>query len=179
MTNINTTILVPIDLAAGSTAINYTPTESFICPVLSLICVGASGAGDIKITPYRSSELSLVSDTGSGGRLRVTANAIGELTAVEIAAGGTGYTAGAVTVEIIDPYGTGGSIACTASGGAITGVSIAAPGRNYSGYVIMDVSDFIEGVSYDFMPRYIEQTSGVGVLKLFGVKLSYRPYQVF
>jgi hypothetical protein len=177
MANINATQLVPIDVAPGASAINYTPSST-ICPILSLTCIGSSGSGNVKVTPYSAATLELGAG-GSGGRLRIATNSNGVITTVEIASAGTGYTNGPVPVTISDPYGTGAQISCTASGGSISSVSIINGGENYSGYVTFDVSDFIEGVTYEVVPRYIEQTSGSGVLKLFGNRLSYRPYQVF
>lgn len=150
-----------------------------MCPILSLHCVGVSGTGTIKITPLRSAELIIGATSGSGARLRVTAGATGAITAVEIAAGGTGYPSGPVTVTILDPYGYDAIIAATASGGAVSSASVVQAGSNYSGYISMDIGDFIEGVTYDFIPRYIEQTSGSGTLTLLGYRLSYRPFQVF
>lgn len=179
MANINSTILVPISTASGASAIDYTPTSSIVCPILSLTCVGSSGSGDVKVTPYRAAVLNLGATAGSGGRLRIATSATGAITTVEIASGGTGYPNGPVTVVIDDPYGTGGAIACTASGGVISAVSVTSPGSNYGGYVTFDVNDFIEGVTYEIIPRYIEQTSGAGTLRLIGNRLAYRPFQVF
>jgi len=178
MSDINSTILVSIDLFAGSTAVNYAPSASNICPILSLLCVSSNGSGDIKLTPLRATELNVEGD-GKGARLRITTDGKGSIKTVEIASEGSGYTDGPVSITIEDPYGTGGEIACTASGGVISSVSVVSPGQNYSGYVLMDVSDFIEGVTYDIVPRLIEQTSGNGVLKLLGSKLSFRPFRVF
>jgi len=178
MSDINSTILVPIDLFTGSTAVNYAPSASNICPILSLLCVSSNGSGDIKITPIRAAELNVEGD-GTGARLRIATDGTGAIKTVEIASGGSGYTDGPVPVSIVDPYGTGAEIACTVSGGVISSASIVSPGQNYSGYVLMDVSDFIEGVTYNIVPRLIEQTSGNGVLKLLGSKLSFRPFQVF
>lgn len=178
MANINATQLIPIDLAAGSTATDYTPTSSAVCPILSLTCVGSSGSGDVKITPFSAASLELGA-SGTGGRLRIATNSKGAITTVEIAAAGSGYSNGPVPVTIHDVYGSGAVIACTASGGSISAVSVTSPGINYSGYVTFDVSDFIEGVTYEIIPRYIEQTSGSGVLKLIGNRLAFRPYQVF
>lgn len=178
MANINATILVNISVAAGSTAIDYAPPSNQ-CPILSFNCVGSSGSGDVKLTALRSTELALGATSGSGGRLRVVTGGAGNITSVEIAAGGTGYPNGPVTVTLVDPYGTGASIACTASGGVISSASVVSQGLYYSGYVLFDVNDFIEGVNYDIIPRFIEQTSGSGVLRLIGHKLSFRPFQVF
>lgn len=178
MADINATILIPIDLYAGSTATNYAPSTSTICPVLSMLCVGSSGSGNVKITPLRATEIA-VGGSGSEARLRIATDGSGTITTVEIAAGGSGYANGPVPVTLTDPFGTGGEIACTASGGAITSASIVSGGENYSGYVLMDVSDFIEGVTYNIMPRFVEQTSGSGVLRLYGNKLAFRPFQVF
>lgn len=178
MANINATQLIPIDLAPGATAINYTPTTNAICPILSMTCIGSSGSGDVKLTPYSSSVVVLEA-SGSGGRLRLETNGSGTITTVEIAAGGTGYTNGPVAAFITDVYGTGAVLACTASGGSIVTASIVSGGINYSGYITFDVSDFIEGVTYEIVPRYVEQVSGSGVLRLIGNRLAFRPYQVF
>jgi hypothetical protein len=178
MANINATQLVPIDVTAGASAVNYTPLSSAICPILSLTCIGSSGSGNVKVTPFSATTLELGA-SGTGGRLRIATNGLGTITTIEIAVAGSGYTDGPVPVNIVDVYGTGAEIACTASGGAISSVSIVTGGVNYSGYVTFDVSDFIEGVTYEVVPRYVEQTSGSGVLKLFGNRLAFRPYQVF
>jgi hypothetical protein len=170
-------ILVSIDTFAGSTAVDYTPGASG-CPILGFNCVGSTGAGNVKLTPL-SATICQLGASGSGGRLRITTNGSGAITAVEIAAGGTGYTTGPVPVTLVDPFGSGGAIACTASGGAITAASVSSAGSGYSGYVLFDVSDFIEGVTYNIVPRFIEQTSGAGVLRLIGYKLPYRPFQIF
>ena len=179
MAHSNITILVPIDLTPGAAAVNYEPSESFICPVLSLLCIGASGSGTIKLTPLKAADAQLGVTSGSGGRLRIATTSTGALSTVEIASGGSGYIDGPIAVNIVDPYGTGGSIACTASGGEIVSASIVSTGINYSGYVTMNIDDFIEGVSYDIIPRFIEQTGGSGVLTLLGEKLGTRPFQVF
>jgi hypothetical protein len=177
MANINATQLVPIDVAPGASAINYTP-DPHVCPVLSLTCLGSSGSGVVKLTPYSSTTIELGA-SGTGGRLRIATDANGTINTVEVASGGTGYTSGPVPVTITDTFGAGAVIACTASGGAIASAAVVSGGVNYSGYVSFDVSDFIEGVTYEIVPRYIEQTSGSGVLRLIGNRLSYRPYQVF
>ena len=176
MANITATILVPMDLASGATAINYKPTAS-LCPILAIHCIAAGGTGVVKITPLRAAEL-VVGGSGSGGRLRVACNALGELTTVEIANPGSGYTDGPVPITIEDPNGSGGSIACTASGGVLNAVSITSPGTNYSGYISLLSGDFVEGVTYDFSPRFIEW-DGTGTLTLLGYRLSFRPFQVF
>jgi hypothetical protein len=178
MANTNATILVNIDVAPGASAIDYMPTSSQ-CPILGFNCIGSSGSGTVKLTPLRATELFLGVTAGSGGRLRIATGGAGNITTVEIASPGTGYIDGPISVQLNDPYGSGGSISCTASGGVLSSVSITAPGSNYRGYISFDVSDFIEGVNYDIMPRFIEQTSGSGVLRLIGHKLSYRPFQVF
>jgi len=171
-------ILVNIDVSPGATAVDYTPASNE-CPILGFNCVGSSGSGDIKLTPLSATQASIGATAGSGGRLRITTGGAGNITGVEIASGGTGYPDGAIPIILSDPYGSGGVISCTASGGAITAVSVTSPGVKYSGYILFDVNDFIEGVTYNIIPRYIEQTSGVGVLKLVGYKLPYRPFQVF
>ena len=178
MANINATQLVPIDVAAGASAVNYTPLSSAICPILSLTCIGSSGSGNVKVTPFSATTLELGA-SGEGGRLRIATDGTGKITTVEIASPGSGYTDGPVPVSIVDVYGSGAEISCTASGGLLSSVSIVSGGINYSGYVTFDVSDFIEGVTYEIVPRYIEQTSGAGVLKLLGNRLAFRPYQVF
>jgi hypothetical protein len=178
MSNTIATIVVPIDVSPGMTATNYTPGSSG-CPILSILCVGSSGSGTVKFTPIKSTELTLVSNSGNGGRLRISTTPTGAINNVEIASAGSGYPNGPVTVVLNDPYGSGGSIACGASGGQITSASVVTAGVDYSGYFTMDVSDFIEGVTYDIIPRYIEQTSGSGSLRLLGYKMSVRPFQVF
>lgn len=177
MANVTASILVPIDVSAGSTAVDYTPTSTG-CPILAFNCRGSSGSGNVKVTPLKAT-LATVGGTGTGGRLRIATNAIGSITTVEIAAGGTGYSNGPVAITLEDPYGSGGAITCTASGGALSAVSIGASGFGYSGYVTYDVSDFIEGVTYDIVPRFIEQTSGSGVLNLVGYKVGFRPFQSY
>lgn len=178
MSNINATILVNIEVFAGATAIDYM-SNGAQCPILSFNCVGSSGSGNVKLTALRATELSLGATSGSGGRLRITTGGAGNITSVEIASGGTGYPNGPIPVELVDPYGSDGVISCTAAGGSISSASVVSPGANYSGYILFDVNDFIEGVNYDIIPRYIEQTSGSGVLRLVGHRLSYRPFQVF
>lgn len=178
MSNITASILVNLDVSAGASAIDYTAASS-VCPILAFNCIGSSGSGNVKITPYSATQCTISSASGSGGRLRITTGGSGNITGVEIAAGGTGYPNGAITVNLYDPYGTGGAISCTASGGAISAVSVTSAGSGYSGYILLDVNDFIEGVTYDIVPRFIEQTSGAGTLRLMGYKLPFRPYQVF
>ena len=171
-------ILVNMDVSPGASAIDYT-AGSNQCPILGFNCVGSSGSGNVKLTAYSATHLSLGSTAGSGGRLRIVTGGSGNIQSVEIATGGTGYPDGPVSVTLDDPYGSGGVIACTASGGVIASAAVVHPGKNYSGYILFDVSDFIEGVTYDIVPRMIEQTSGSGVLRLIGYKLPVRPYQVF
>ena len=177
MSMTNASILVNIDVSAGASAIDYTPPGN-ICPVLGFNCIGSSGSGNVKITPYSATTL-VVGSTGTGGRLRITTGGAGNITAVEIANGGTGYPSGNIPITILDAYGTGGAISCTASGGVLSSVSVSSAGCNYSGYILFDVNDFIEGVTYNIIPRFIEQTSGSGQLRLMGYKLPFRPYQAF
>ena len=178
MANINATQLIPIDLTPGATAINYTPTTNAICPILSMTCIGSSGSGDVKLTPYSATQI-VLGASGTNGRLRIATDGRGTITTVEIAAAGSGYTDGPVPAFLTDSYGTGAVLACTASGGSIVTASIVSGGINYSGYITFDVSDFIEGVTYEIVPRYVEQVSGSGVLRLIGNRLAFRPYQVF
>lgn len=176
MSNITATILVPIDTTSGASAINYTPSSA-ICPILSLHCMASGGTGTVKFTPLRSTDFS-IGGSGTGGRLRIACNSIGAITTVEIAAQGSGYTDGPIPVTLNDPYGTGAVISCTAAGGVLSSVSVTTPGLNYSGYITLNTTDFIEGVTYDMIPRHIELT-GTGPLTLIGYRLSFRPYQVF
>ena len=171
------TVLVNIDVVAGVTAIDYNTS----CPILGFNCIGSSGSGDIKLTPLRAAIASISpgASGGSGARLRLKTGGAGNITAVEIANPGSGYATGPVAVTLDDPFGSGGVISCTASGGVVSSATVTAAGTGYSGYILFDVSDFIEGVTYDIVPRYIEQTSGSGTLRLMGYKLSYRPFQVF
>ena len=178
MSSITSSILVNIETFAGSTAINYTPTLTNECPVLGFNCIGSSGTGTIKLTPFSSTNFS-IGGSGTGGRIRITTGGDGRILTAEIGASGSGYTDGAVPVILLDPYGTAGVLACTASGGALSAISVTTPGSRYSGYISFDVSDFIEGVDYGIIPRYIEQTSGSGVLRLMGYKLPFRPMQQF
>lgn len=172
------TVLVNIDVAAGVTAVDYNTQ----CPILGFNCIGSSGSGEVKLTPLRAAVANIDpgASGGSGARLRFRTGGAGNITAVEIANPGSGYKPGPVAVTIDDPYGSGAVIACTASaGGVVSAATITSAGTGYSGYILFDVSDFIEGVTYDIVPRYIEQTSGAGTLRLMGYKLSYRPFQVF
>jgi len=172
------TVLVDIDVSAGASAINYNTT----CPILGFNCIASSGTGSVKLTPLRAAEAIIDpgASGGSGARLRIKAGGAGNITAVEIANPGSGYKPGPVSVTIDDPYGTGGVISCTASvGGTITSATVVTAGTGYGGYILFDVNDFIEGVTYDIVPRYIENVSGTGTLRLMGYKLSYRPFQVF
>ena len=178
MANTLASILVNIDTTAGASAVNYTATQGQ-CPILGFYCIGVTGTGTVKITPYSATNVSLDNSIGSGGRLRITTGGAGNITGVEIAAGGSGYPNGAITATIGDVYGSGGVISCTASGGAITSASVVSAGINYSGYITFNLSDFIDGVTYEIVPRYIEQTAGSGVLRLFGYKLPYVPYISF
>ena len=172
-------ILVNISTAAGPSAIDYTPGAT-VCPILGFNCISASGTGSVKLTPLNSTNFSIVGSTsGTGARLRIVTGGAGNITSVEIANGGSGYVNGPVPVTISDPYGSGGVIMCTAAGGSVTAVSISSQGSGYSGYITMDISDFIEGVVYNIVPRYIEQTSGAGTLSLIGYKLPFRPFQIF
>jgi hypothetical protein len=172
------TVLVNIDVTPNASAIDYNTT----CPILGFNCIGSSGTGDVKLTPLRAVTANIApgASSGSGARLRLKTGGAGNLTVVEIATPGSGYAPGPVSVSLDDPFGTGGVISCTASaGGTVSSAVITSAGTGYSGYVLFDVSDFIEGVTYDIVPRYIEQTSGSGTLRLMGYKLSYRPFQVF
>lgn len=172
------TVLVNIDVAAGVSAIDYNTA----CPILGFNCIGSSGTGEIKLTPLRAATVNIApgATSGSDARLRIKTGGAGNITNVEIANPGSGYTPGPLAVTIDDPYGTGGVISCVASaGGTVSTATISSAGTGYSGYVLFDVSDFIEGVTYDIVPRHIEQTTGSGTLRLMGYKLSYRPFQVF
>lgn len=178
MASINVTQIVPIDLTPGASAVDYTP-DSAICPILSITCIKSEGSGEIKFTPYRAAELFIEDPSGINGRLRIQTNAKGNITSVEVASQGSGYTDGTIEVKIQDAYGTGGKINCIIEDGKVVDAEVVSPGINYTGYVILDISDFIEGVTYDYMPKFIEQVSGSGELKLFGNRLAVRPYQVF
>lgn len=175
-------ILVPIDLTSGASAINYTPGSSQ-CPILSLHCIVAptGGTGTVKLTPLNSTLIELSDTSGIGGRLRVTTDAEGKFTTVEIASGGTGYQGGtsgtSIPTILHDPYGTGGNITFDVTSGVITNATIVSPGINYSGYVTLNGTYFVEGVNYDIIPRYVEY-NGAG-LSLIGYKLGYRPFQSF
>lgn len=177
MSNTLASILVNIDVAPGSTAIDYSGSST-VCPILGFNCIGSSGTGDVKLTALNATTLTLGATSGTGGRLRIVTGGAGNITAVEIAAGGTGYPTGPVSVTLSDAYGSGGAISCTASGGVISAASVTSAGTGYSGYILFDVNDFIEGVTYDIIPRYIEKTGG-GTLRLVGYKLPFRPFQVF
>ena len=178
MSNTLASILVNIDVSPGASAIDYSG-NSTTCPILGFNCIGSSGSGNVKLTALNATGINLGATSGSGGRLRITTGGAGNITSVEIGASGSGYPNGPITVTLDDPYGYGGVISCTASGGVISAASVTSAGTGYSGYISMDVNDFIEGVSYDIIPRYIEQTSGSGVLRLMGYKLPFRPFQVF
>lgn len=177
MSNTLASILVNIDVSPGASAIDYSGNSS--CPILGFNCIGSSGTGNVKLTALNAATLTLGATAGSGGRLRITTGGAGNITGVEIATGGTGYPNGPVSVTITDSYGIGGVISCTASGGVISSATVTSAGTGYSGYILFDVNDFIEGVTYDIIPRYIEQTSGSGVLRLIGYKLPFKPFQVF
>jgi hypothetical protein len=176
MANITATALVNIDVTAGASAVNYTPTDGS-SPILAINCIGVSGSGIVRFTPYRATTLA-IGGSGTGGRLRIITGGAGNITSVEIAAGGSGYADGAVPVKINDTNGTGGVISCTASGGALTSVSVTSQGTNYTGAITFNLSDFIPGVTYDIVPLYIEQISGAGTLRLMGLKLPVMPYMV-
>lgn len=171
-------ILVNIDTSPGPSAIDYSPLST-VCPILGFNCVSASGTGSIAITPLNAALATVGTTAGSGARLRITTGAIGNITSVEIANGGTGYINGPVPVSISDPYGSGAIITCSATGGSVTGATVTSQGSGYSGVVTMDISDFIEGVVYNIVPRHIEQTTGAGTLTLIGYKLPFRPFQSF
>ncbi len=172
------TVLVNMDVSSGASAIDY---NNSVCPILGFNCIGSSGSGVVKLTSLRATSADVLPGptSGEGARLRLVTGGNGNITSVEIAQAGSGYPNGPIQVSLNDPYGNGGIISGTASGGAVTAVSVTNSGAGYSGYIAFDVSDFIEGVTYDIVPRYIEQTSGSGTLRLMGYKLSYRPFQVF
>lgn len=182
------TIVIDLDLSWGKNAVDYTP-QTAICPILSILCIRSIGSGTVKITPLRSIETKIETaldyknePLGKNGRLRVKTDVYGSIENVEIANEGYGYEDGVHKVFLEDPYGSDGIITCTASEGVIKSVSIDNSGKNYSGYVEMDISDFIEGVTYSFIPRYIElseERDSNSVLKLFGYRYSYRPFTIF
>lgn len=178
MSNVTATILVPMNLSSGASAVNYTPSSN-MCPIMAMNCVIAptGGTSTVKLTPYSATNIT-VGGSGSGGRLRIACDANGAITTVEIASGGTGYSNGPVPITLTDPYGSGGSISCTASGGSLSAVSISSPGCNYSGYVTINAYDFIPSVTYDIMPRYVE-FFGSDTLTLLGYRLAFRPFQQF
>lgn len=180
MANSTGSILQILDLTTGPSAINYTAGAG-TCPFFGFHCATVSGGGTIKITPY-SSTICTVGATsgGTGARLRITTDANGGITGVEIGASGSGYPAGApVTVTLSDPFGSGGVIAATAAtGGFISSASVVSAGVDYSGYIGLSYSTFIVGVNYDWMPRFIEAT-GSGSITLIGYKAGYVPYQSY
>ncbi len=174
------TILVPIDLTQGPSAIDYTPTNTN-CPVLGLYCATASGGtGTIKFTPLRAA-LATVGGSGSNARLRLACDSNGSIITAEVAAVGSGYTPGAVSVTLTDPFGYGGVISCTATaGGTISGCTITTGGTAYSGYISFSFTNFVEGVVYNMIPRFIELTTGAtSSIAFIGQKLSYRPFETF
>lgn len=171
MFGFHATILVPMDISSGENAINYSALK---CPVLSFMCVRSNGNGIVKITPLSSSNIQIQSESGSGARLRVCCNTIGEILGVEIATKGSGYPDGILPSIIHDPNGSDGEITLRSVNGEIVGYEIVSPGKDYSGYISMHIDDFIEGVTYNIIPRYIEK-EGDGVLEMVGYKSTTTP----
>lgn len=171
-------ILVNIDLAKGPSAIDYRPliTE---CPIVGFQCVHSAAGATLTITPLRSAE-AVIGGTGTGGRLSITTDGNGGLATVSIVNTGSGYSNGPVPITLVDPYGTGGIITVSATGGGLTGASIGATGSRYSGTIQIESGDVIEGVYYNIVPRYLEMTSGsTSALSLIGYKFPYRPYAIY
>lgn len=177
MSNILASILVNIDTRGGTGAIDYTPGSTGSA-ILGFNCIRSEGNGSIKITAIRSTVCNIEGD-GTGARLRITTGGAGDIKTVEVACGGSGYENGKVSVSLIDPFGGNGEIYCTATNGIITSATIVSPGIGYSGYIEYDINDFIEGVTYNIIPRYVEQTSGSGSLKLAGYKVGHHSYNTF
>jgi hypothetical protein len=173
-------ILQVLDLTAGASAIDYTPSSGQ-SPLLGFHCASISGGGTIKITPYRSTICTIGATSGSGGRLRISTSSSGTITGVEIAAPGSGYPANlGLTITLTDPFGSNAIIAATASaGGTVGSAAVVQGGTNYSGYIGLSFSSFVQGVSYDWVTRHIEQSGGTGSISLIGYKVGYAPFQVF
>jgi hypothetical protein len=171
MFGFHATILTPIDTTPGDNALNYSALK---CPILSFMCIRSNGRGVVKVTPFSSLHIEPQSETGSGARLRAQCNALGEIVNLEIASRGSGYPDGSILTVIHDPNGSGGEIALEAKNGQIDNFKIIHAGKDYSGYIAMTVDDFIEGITYNIIPRYIEK-EGDGVLDLIGCKSSTIP----
>jgi len=78
MSNAIATILVNIDTTAGEHAVDYTPSSNE-CPILSLLCVDATGTNtSIKITPISATKCH-VRGGDKNARLRLTCDSIGSI----------------------------------------------------------------------------------------------------
>jgi hypothetical protein len=171
MFGFHATILTPMDITSGVDALNYSVLK---CPILSFMCVRSSGQGIVKVTPHSASHIEAVSESGSGSRFRIQCNTLGEIIKLEIVSGGSGYLDGNIQTVIHDPNGSGGEIILESENGKIVRSTIMSPGKDYSGYITMTVDDFIEGVTYNIIPRYIEK-EGDGILELVGYKSTTIP----
>ena len=171
MFGFHSTILSPIDTTPGENAFNYSVLK---CPVMSLMCIRSSGEGVVKLTPLSAANVEVQSQTGINARIRVKCNAAGEIVQAEVANGGNGYEDGVHETILHDPNGSGAKINVTATDGKIVSCEIVECGKDYSGYVVFGVDDFIEGVTYNIIPRYIEK-EGSGSLILLGCKSTTIP----
>lgn len=171
MFGFHSTILSPVDTTSGEAAFNY---SSLKCPIMSLMCIRSSGDGIVKLTPMSSANVHIQSHSGSGARIRLKCNVAGEIVEAEVANGGNGYEDGTLETTIHDPNGSDAKINVKAVDGKIVSCEIANRGKDYSGYVILGVDDFIEGVTYNIIPRYIEK-EGNGTLILLGCKSTTIP----
>jgi hypothetical protein len=171
MFGFHATILSPIDTTSGDNALNYSTLK---CPIMSFMCVRSSGQGIVKLTPFSASHIEVQSESGSGARFRVQCNASGAIINLEIACKGSGYPDGFLSTTVHDPNGSGAEISLQSIDGQITKFEIQNPGKDYSGYITMAIDDFIEGVTYNIIPRYIEK-DGDGTLDLIGYKSSTIP----
>jgi hypothetical protein len=171
MFGFHSTILSPIDTTSGENAFNYTNLK---CPVMSLMCIRSSGEGVVKLTPLSAANIEVQSQTGGNARMRIKCNTAGEIVDVEVANGGNWYEDGVHETIVHDPNGSGAKINVIASNGKIVSCEIVEHGRDYSGYIVFGVDDFIEGVTYNIIPRYIEK-EGSGTLILLGCKSTTIP----
>jgi hypothetical protein len=165
--------LIRMDLSAGASAVDYTPKMPNVGPpytqplkatkpILGFMCISSTAGSTVKITPAGSANVIIGSGatSGSGGRVRIETDGKGRIILAEIAAPGSGYINGPVSISVQDDIGRDAVLALTASGGILSAISIVNPGQDYSGTITFDSGDFIEGVIYPIIPRYVEITAG-------------------
>jgi hypothetical protein len=85
----------------------------------------------------------------------------GEVTSIEVTAGGTGYTAGTVTVTLTGGGGTGATAEATVTSGAVTAITVTDPGTGFTSTPTVTITDSGTGAGATATAYIIAEDSNV------------------